>query len=99
MQLGENVKQLLHSLKYACLYCLLSVASGRFAEFYAENSRIDRLLDIHYWGDLFAYPLFPKLLSDFLIDTLNYYFLALGALSFSFCISLPTWALRLLLFG
>ena len=55
MQLGENVKQLLHSLKYACLYCLLSVASGRFAEFYAENSGIDRLLDIHYWGDLFAY--------------------------------------------
>ena len=28
MQLGENVKQLLHSLKYACLYCLLSVTAG-----------------------------------------------------------------------
>ena len=93
MQLGENAKQLLHSLKYACLYCLLSVASGRFAEFYAENSRIDRLLDIHYWGDLFAYTLFPKLLWDFLIDTLNVLFFSpWGFVIFILVYTLPAWS-------
>ena len=99
MPLGENVKQVLYSFKYACLYCLLSAASGRFAEFYAENSGIDRLFDIHYWGDLFAHTLLPKLLWDFFIDTLNVLlFSPWGFIIFLSVYTLPTWGTALVTF-
>ena len=75
----------------------LSVTSGRFAEFYAESSRIDRLLDIHYWGDLFAVSTLcsqeTKLLWDFFIDTLNVLlFSPWGFVIFILVYTLPAWS-------
>lgn len=89
MPLGENVKQVLHSLKYVFLYCLLSVASGHIATLYAENGRISSLFDIYSWGD----TMFSDLLRGFVHDTVNV--LLFNPWSFMVFISvytLPTWS-------
>ena len=96
MPLGENVKQVLHSLKYVFLYCLLSVTSGHIVTFYAENGRFSSLFDIYSWGDN---TMFSDLLRGFVHDTANV--LLFNPWSFMICISvytLPTWGTALVTF-